>query len=428
MGQKMGMSDEKRQFRKLFADDEVLHESLLEQNIAVDSPEARGPLGKPDNWLVGRLWLYHGYDLVDSGIKIRRQTPINFYETGPKWRFKHAEAIEREGILDESAQNAWQMAAEDWSSFGNRSIPTTSPFTIKLDQLDELERQKEERMEKFRELTKEVYDKDYQENLDNLPIRIKEILNAPESELTRDEKSLLPSINEGLIPNLPDVAKRSNSAVRLQAVSLVGEIEDLDARIRKTIGYRTQINYPYWKALAQAEQEERTVKARSLIFEAEKANDDAELDKAIELYEQAFAIWEQVFDDYPILTIDDTADDLFDSIRRYMVAIDSQEVPDDFPLKDFAMMMGEFGKVDSEMYQEVRAMAEESAEARRKELEAEEKRLEEEAAKAEMAEAEAKKKAEAEAKAKAEAEAKKKAEEEKAKAEGRSRSQRESGG
>ncbi len=125
-GSKMGMSDEKVQFRRLFADDEVLHESLLKENIAVDSPEARGPLGKPDNWLVGRLWLNHGYDLVDSGVKIRRQTPLNFFDTGPKWRIKHAESIESEGILDERAQNAWQMASEDWAAFGNRSIPTTS--------------------------------------------------------------------------------------------------------------------------------------------------------------------------------------------------------------------------------------------------------------------------------------------------------------
>ncbi|MGB7324899.1 MAG: IRE (iron responsive element), partial [Rubripirellula sp.] len=130
-GSKMGMSDEKAQFRRLFSDDEVLHEQLLTENIAVDSPEARGPLGKPDNWLVGRLWLNRGYEMVDAGVKIRRQTPINFYETGPKWRIQHAEAIEKEGILDERAQNAWEMAAEDWSSFGNRSIPTTSPFTIK---------------------------------------------------------------------------------------------------------------------------------------------------------------------------------------------------------------------------------------------------------------------------------------------------------
>ena len=109
-GSKMGMSDEKRQFRRLFSDDQVLHDSLMSQNIAVDSPEARGPLGKPDNWLVGRLWLYYGYDLVDSsGVRINRQTPLNFFETGPKWRMKYAEAIESEGILDDRAQNAWQM-------------------------------------------------------------------------------------------------------------------------------------------------------------------------------------------------------------------------------------------------------------------------------------------------------------------------------
>ena len=116
----------------------------------------------------------------------------------------------------------------------------------------------------------------------------------------------MPSIKEGLIPDLASIAKRSDPAVRLEAVNLIDEMKDLEERIRKTEGYRTQINYPYWEALAEAEQEERTVKARRLIYEAEQANDAAELDKAIELYEQAFAIWAEIFDDYPLLTLDDT--------------------------------------------------------------------------------------------------------------------------
>ena len=385
-GQKMGMSDEKVQFRRLFSDDEVLHESLLKENIAVDSPEARGPLGKPDNWLVGRLWLNHGYDLVDSGVKIRRQTPLNFYETGPKWRMKHAEAIESEGILDESAQNAWLMAAEDWQAFGNRSIPTTSPFTIKLDQLDVLEEQKQEKMEQFRELTKELYDAERQKLIDSMPADMKEWWQKPVAELTRVQRSLLPSIKEGLIPNLSSIAKQSDPSVRLDAVNLIGEIDDLNARIQKTKGYRTQIHYPYWKTLAQAEQEERTVRARRLIYEAEKANDNAELDRAIELYEQSFVIWAQIFDDYPILTVDDSAEDLFDSVRRYMVAIDSQEIPDDFPLKTFVEIMGEYGRVDSDTYQAIREDMQRTAEKRKRELEEEERRREEEAAKEEARE------------------------------------------
>jgi hypothetical protein len=373
-GAKMGMSDEKVQFRRLFADDEVLHESLSNENILVDSQEARGPLGKPDNWLVGRLWLNRGYDLVDSGVKIRRQTPLNFYETGPKWRLKHAESIESEGVLDERAQNAWQMAAEDWAAFGNRSIPTTSPFTIKLGELDVLKAQKSEKLARFRELNQEDYEAERQKLYDALSDELKEIMQKPESELTFDQKLLLPKIEEGLIPDLPTIAKRSDPSVRLEAVNLIDEIDDLNERIQKTDGYRTQINYPYWQALAEAEQEERTVKARRLVYEAEKANDAAELDKAIELYEQAFSIWAEIFDDYPLLTLDDTAEDLFESIRRFMVVIDSQEIPEDFPLKEFAMMMGEQGRINSNDYQRIRI---EALEKRRRAQEAEQQTPEE---------------------------------------------------
>ena len=389
-GQKLGMSDEKVQFRRLFSDDDVLHTALMAENIAVDSPEARGPLGKPDNWLVGRLWLNHGYDLVDSGVKIRRQTPLNFYETGPKWRIKHAESIEAEGILDERAQNAWQMADDDWLAFGARSIPTTSPFTIKLNHLEDLEAQKTEKIEKFRQLNPEAYATARQAKIDSMPEEILEYWQKPESELTLDQRQLMPSIHAGLIPNLIELARTSDPSVRLESVNLAGEVKDLNERIQKTIGYRTQINYQYWKTLAQAEQEERTVKARRLIYEAEQANDNAELDTAIELYEQAFVVWAEIFDDYPLLTIDDSAQDLFESVRRYMVAIDSQEIPEDFPLSTFVTMMGEFGQVDSTLYEAVRAESKEAAKQRKLELEEEEKKRQEEAEKAEAAEKKAK--------------------------------------
>ncbi len=199
------------------------------------------------------------------------------------------------------------------------------------------------------------------------------------------------SIERRLVPDLASVAKEADDSVRLRAISLIGEMADLDDRINKTEGYRTQINYEYWQTLALAEQEERTVTARRLIYEAEEANAQAELDKAIKLYEQAFAIWAEIFDDYPILTIDDSAEDLFDSIRRYMVAIDSQDLPENFPLATFAQMMGREGTVDSKRYQELRESQKLKAEQRQKELEEEERRREEEAAK-EEAKAEAAKK------------------------------------
>ena len=110
------------------------------------------------------------------------------------------------------------------------------------------------------------------------------------------------------MPDLDALAKQTDPESRLRAIELVTEMKDISDRLRKTSGYRAQINYPFWQTLTEAEQEERTVKARKMIYDAEQANADADIDNAVELYEQAFAIWAEIFDDYPILTVDDTAD------------------------------------------------------------------------------------------------------------------------
>jgi len=383
-GSKMGMADEKVQFRRLFNEDEVLHESLMEQGIAVDSPDARGPHG-PDNWLVGRLWLFYGYDLVDSGVKIRRQTPLNFYETGPKWRLKFAEAIEKEGILDDRAIDAWQRASQDWEELGNRSIPTTARFTVKLGQIDELMRQRDEKIAQLRSLAAETYDAMQATKIKLLPPPMQAAWQKSPEERSDDERSMIPNIKELIEPDLEQVAKSSDPSVRLRAVELVEEVKELSERITKTDGYRNQINYGYWMSLALAEQEERTVRARRLIYEAEQANANAELDEAIDLYEQAFAIWAEIFDDYPILTIDDAAIDLYESIRRYTIAVDSEELPEDFPLLTFVQLMGEDGQIDSSMYEQVRREQQEKL-LKRKQALAEEERLREQEVAAETTE------------------------------------------
>lgn len=374
-GQKMGMADEKKQFREMFADDEQAHESLLKQNIAIDSPEALGPLGKPDNWLVGRLWLNRGYDLYDSGVKITRQTPINFLETGPKWRFKHAEAIEKEGYLDEKAQTAWELASEDWARFGERSIPTTSPFTIKLDRVEELTRLQQEKVEEFESITSEFREEALRKNVAGMSELEQRIIASDKEDLTEAEQWDQYRFSLMAEPSRDQLARMTPGKDRLRAISLAGEIAGLQQRMDKTRGMQKQINYVYWKTLAIAEQEERTVQARRLIYEAERANEDAEPDLAQSLYEQAFELWAQIFDDYPILTIDDSAEDLRESIRRYAVTIDSEDFGDDFPLQTFVEMMdNKEGRVDHEAYERVRKSQAELVERRSMELQAEEER------------------------------------------------------
>lgn len=370
-GSKMGTADEKVQFRRLFADDTVLHERLLTQDIDVESPDAKGPLGKPDNWLVGRLWLNRGYDLVESGVEIRRQTPLNFYETGPKWRMRHAEAIEKEGVLDERAQTAWQLASEDWKAFGQRDIPAvTAPYTIRLAGLDDLVEKRSTQLDKFKEITGETFVAARKANVEKLPENLQEILAKPITELTSDEQLMVPMIEQRVLPNLAEVAKNCDPKVRLQALDIARELVDIEDRARKTDGYRNQINYLYWQTLAQAEKEDRTILARRLVYEAEQHNEKAEIDEAIKKYDEAFEIWAKIFDDYPMLTLDDSADDLYESIRKYMIAIDSQDLPENFPLAAFTETMRYAGSTDSPSYEQIKESME-MAKQRAEELERE---------------------------------------------------------
>jgi hypothetical protein len=239
------------------------------------------------------------------------------------------------------------------------------------------------------------------------------LLNKPLAEQDYQEREAYNSLQRDLDVDFVAIARKIEPANRLRAIEIVGEIKELDDRINKTNGYRTQINYPFWKTLTLAEQEERTVEARRLIFEAEKANANAELELAIKSYEKAFKIWADIFDVYPILTSDETAQDLFESIRRYMIAIDSEELPEDFPLRTFAEIMAHEGNVDQNIYARARLDQQERAEQRRKELAEEERRREEEAKAEEMKAAEERKRLEEKKRAEEEAAAKKAAEDKK---------------
>ena len=131
-GQKFGRADEQKQFRRLFRDDKDFHEMYPRQRRRGRST-ALGPDGKPDNWLVARLWYNKAIDAVTfSGKPIRGKTPLLFYIGGPMSQINGAAAIQTDGYFFEPAQAAWEKAAADWLAYGNRELPTAAGFNIRL--------------------------------------------------------------------------------------------------------------------------------------------------------------------------------------------------------------------------------------------------------------------------------------------------------
>ncbi len=149
-GHKLGKADEYVQYRRLFREDSDYHDDLS-ANISMDNTV--GPDNRPDNWLAGRQWFLKGEELVESGVPIRGRlvddtgrikrgkTPLLFHSYPPKWLINHAVAIEEEGYLDETAQYAWMKAGEQWNAYGDRPIPTSYGFAIRLNDGERLQKE-----------------------------------------------------------------------------------------------------------------------------------------------------------------------------------------------------------------------------------------------------------------------------------------------
>ena len=103
------------------------------------------------------------------------------------------------------------MAAEDWEKFGNRSIPTTSPFTIKLGGLDDLYRRREEKLEEFGKITGDAYDRFMEKRIGAYPAERKAILEKKAAQQSQSERELVKGFYANLTRELEGIARESDS-------------------------------------------------------------------------------------------------------------------------------------------------------------------------------------------------------------------------
>lgn len=349
-GQKLGMSDEQTQFRELFSDDEPLHADLKDEGIDVDSPDARGPDGRPDNWLVGRLWLNRGYELVDGGLPLVGKTPVTFFEVGPKWRIQHAVAIEKEGVLDDRSKGAWERAADDWYGYGTRSLPTTDGATVQLAKVGDLYERRADLVSRFESVAGDTLATIRDEKARLLtPAEVYAMELAPE-ERTGDEAALAADAKRKMEIDFVSAAKQSPEDRQLKALEIAAQIRDVENMIGKNDIYRNQMNYEYWQVRCEAEQDDLMLAARRLLYDAKELYEESDLDGEIAKYEQAFEKWRAVYDKYPILVDDVSSDEVLEAIDRFRIATDQSELPQDFPLRIFYEMHVGEGAKDSEEY------------------------------------------------------------------------------
>ncbi len=334
-GSKMGVADEKKQFRALYRDDENFHKEVQDKTaLDLRQPDGLGPDRKPDNWLSGRLWYLKAYEMVDGGDAPARSAMM-FYLKGPQWLMKYAEAMQTEGTLDEPARYAWRTAGRDWQKFGERQILTTFGDTIYLTELERAQSEYAKLKEEFEKFCGESFTKLRDARIAQLTPQELGAWGKPDIERDLDEILKAEKVEAYLSIDPLEIAKATPDGLRVEALQFAKRLATAQSKISHIEIYRNQINYAYWEARCEAEQIDDAILARTSMFEANQLLDKGELDSALEKYDIAWKAWSDLFNKFPAMMIDDAADEVLASVERYRQLIDLPDLPPDFGLSGF---------------------------------------------------------------------------------------------
>jgi hypothetical protein len=333
-GNKMGVADEKLQFRDLYRNDNNFHNEVNRTSLNVTDQDGLGPDKKPDNWLSGRLYYQHAYEMVKQGATPAR-SPLMFYRMGSSWLTKYAEALQAEGQLGDPSFVAWRRAAEALNEFGNMQIQTTFGDEISLNGIQKANEDYARALQEFKEYCGETYDRLVAKQREQLTQEQEDALAIDEFE--RNFEQLFAAEQANSILSLPPkfVAAELPAEKQIQGFQLAEKVERAKSFISHVEIYRNQINYNYWRIRCEAEQEPSAVAARANMFEANKLLDKGDLDEAIKKYDLAWQSWDELYNQFPSMMLDDSADEVIEAIERYRKLLEEPNLPKDFPLSNF---------------------------------------------------------------------------------------------
>lgn len=330
VSQKIGIADEKVQFRRLFKEDDQFHEDM-------GTPER----DKRDNWLVGRTWYEAAEKLKTDGATIGNMSELLFYSRSPMCLMNYADNYEKDGFFGETAKQNWKEALTQWEAYGERELPTTQRYQdtgkvvmIRLTDFDKIQdriAKLEERLlamqpglrdelrwERWEKLSPEAKGSLRQMLLDTSEEEADSALGYIRSRLDKEQPTWADDLKEGERSLLTesqwaaleksenlrsaaesDIADRANEqlyqvqgrhmsevdvdfdtlarsiegdeAKQAEAKQLALEIRMLHQEARLCDSNRGIVSYPYWRDHARVEQMDEVITARDLRHQARQA-------------------------------------------------------------------------------------------------------------------------------------------------------------
>jgi hypothetical protein len=328
IGQKIGRADEHVQYRRLFVTDDDFHG----EDVALD---------QRDNWLVGKEYYRQGIDAVDNqGKSMGRKSPRIFYSSPAMSQMNYSEAIEEEGFFDK-ARRGWIEAEREWEDFGRLGIEHSTGVVLHLGEQAELEEKVKKLRAELDAMSPGLREKLVAEKRAKLTPEERTALDTPAEKRTVAQSEMAYHANQEIVVTDREVAERiakQQPDKSKQVLQLAGELDREALRLRYTINYKADSNYDYWQMRAELEQTPNALAAREAMFRASRTFRAGDPFGARKLYEEGFARWRKVFDQFPeaIESESSTGDDLIEYIVQYRNVLDQldEHLTEDFPLWD----------------------------------------------------------------------------------------------
>ncbi|MEE2825008.1 MAG: hypothetical protein VYE64_00115 [Planctomycetota bacterium] len=354
-GMKIGRSDERVQFRRMFRGDTEFHEGMDEW-IDPDSYFTR-EYGH-DNWKMAYDWYDRSIDLVERESAPQYSGDIMFYMRRPAQLRNQAASLQSEFRTNDVIQEVWNTANKEWLEYGQQQISNTRGTIITMEGLMEKDRRLSRLREELDKLSPGVRDKllETVREKAELSDEMMAVLKIPVDQRT-DEQLLLARRANARIFNADrsldiQVAAQAQKKDQQEARVLIEQILSTLAEMRATDQYSKTVNYKYWKTRTEVEALDVAAAARAALYDASEMkrrsifDDEYEIDPvtkektilqigAISKYEKAFADWRKILDEYPRLYDGALADDLIESMQDYnqMLKVTGNEWPVDQPLQ-----------------------------------------------------------------------------------------------
>jgi hypothetical protein len=371
IGSKIGKSDEKESFRRMFGLDTEFHNSMSDY-IDPDSYETRGYGHNYDNWLMAYQWYDWSHRMVDEQSRYKYTSDMIFYNNRPSTRRNQGLSLQREFRPDESQKQVWKTAQEEWQEYGQIEMTNSLGIKYTMEGIFQTEQKIEQLRQQLDEMAPgvrvELINKALAET--PMPEDLRAAWETPFEERTDEQREKAREVDLALNQAFADidyqVAREVKEGDSFRAQQIVREIEEQKVRqfvIQKDSG---TINYAFWKWRTKAESSDIGILAKEALFEAEQARQkaiyDDEFDRdyvtkevkvvrqgALSLYWDCFEKFKLVFDENPDLRDGVYGDEVVEEIVKYrnILKLTGREWPDNFPLQDFIDFRAEKGERDN---------------------------------------------------------------------------------